>query len=168
MPAGLSKVVKYAVAAGLSGLVSFGWGGPHAVAAGGRALPDTPAAERSAELPDPGDAALTRLSERGHFRVSLRNLGPRPAPINKIHSWVVRVETPDGQPVTDVEIEFEGSMPDHGHGFPTRPRLAPAEDPGSRRIEGVKFNMAGLWRFEFRLRSGAVADRVRFDMQLED
>jgi hypothetical protein len=69
------------------GLVSIGLGA-------GCALPS------SARVPDGLDYGTSRLSERGAFRVSYRSdVGA--VPLNRLHTWTLRVETADGRPISD-------------------------------------------------------------------
>ena len=42
-------------------------------------------------------------------------------------------------------ITVDGGMPQHGHGFPTRPRVTRDLDDGTYLLEGMKFSMTGWW-----------------------
>lgn len=80
----------------------------------------------------------------GSFRVGLKSQRV-PIPANQIHSWVVRVTTLKGEPVTDAHITVAGGMPAHDHGFPTSPKVTRYLGQGDYLIEGMKFHMRGSW-----------------------
>ncbi len=90
-----------------------------------------------------------------------------PVPINKFHGWKVYVETADGKPVTDATIAIDGEMPQHGHGLPTKPRVARNLGGGVYEIEGMKFQMPGWWVVNLTVSSGGVSDRASFNLMLE-
>ncbi len=68
-----------------------------------------------------------------------------PPVINQIHSWILHVETIEGEPVDNARIEVVGGMPDHNHGLPTRPKVTEALGGGDYRLEGMRFHMQGRW-----------------------
>jgi hypothetical protein len=70
--------------------------------------------------------------------------------------------------VEDAEIEFEGGMPAHDHGFPTQPRVTRYLGGGAYLVEGVKFNMTGWWEFSFEIRAGGRSDVARFNVVVAD
>lgn len=91
-----------------------------------------------------------------------------PVPLRRVHSWVVHVETPAGEPVRASRVEFTGSMPEHGHGFPTRPRVTGYIGDGDFLVEGVKFNMAGLWQLLVGIEGDPGGDEVAFAVRMHD
>jgi hypothetical protein len=105
-------------------------------------------------------------SEGGAFRAAFIS-EPTPSPINKLHGWMLYVETADGAPVTDAKITISGDMPEHGHGLPTKPRVARNLGGGVYDVEGMKFQMPGWWVVNFTISSGGVEDRVTFNMMLK-
>jgi cytochrome c peroxidase len=112
------------------------------------------------------DYAREKLSDAGTYRVSIR---PRrqPIPLREFHQWIVHVESPDGVPSMLRSIGVSGGMPEHGHGFPSLPLATESLGGGDYLIEGVEFNMEGLWQIVFRL-DGLDTDRVRFDLDIRD
>ncbi len=118
------------------------------------------------EAPAPADRPQQKPSVDGHFLVTL---APDivPVPMNRIHSWTVTVSTPEGQPVTGARVSFDGGMPDHDHGFPTRPRVHGETDAGRYRIDGIKFSMSGWWRMELGIAAGERIDAVVFDLDVD-
>ena len=95
-------------------------------------------------LPPGFDTDVIKPSERGHYHVSIR---PRvdPIPLNRIHTWLVEIKGPDGAPVSGADVSIYGSMPLHGHGFPTVPHITGETDKGVYTLEGMKFSMTGWW-----------------------
>jgi hypothetical protein len=84
------------------------------------------------------------LTRSGYYRVSFQS-ELRPIVINRIHTWIFHVETPDGEPVDDAEISVTGGMPLHNHGLPTAPRMTTGLGNGNYRMEGMRFHMNGEW-----------------------
>ena len=68
------------------------------------------------------DVSLKRPTEQGRYVVTMQPPATAPA-INQMHAWTVNVATPNGAPVTQARIAVDGGMPQHGHGFPTKPRV---------------------------------------------
>jgi hypothetical protein len=90
-----------------------------------------------------------------------------PPPINQLHTWTVRVTTPDGQPVEGATIGVDGDMPQHGHGLPTRPQVTRYLGDGQYLVEGMKFQMGGWWVADFTITDPASqTDSVRFNFIL--
>lgn len=117
-------------------------------------------------VPEGLDVSHIRMSEEGAFRAAFISEAT-PSPINKVHGWMLYVETADGAPVTDAEITISGDMPEHGHGLPTRPRVTRHLGGGVYAVEGMKFQMPGWWVVKFTISSGGVQDRVSFNLQLK-
>src|SRR5262245_42602944 len=44
-------------------------------------------------------------------------------PVGATHEWLVSVTGADGAPMPGCQVRFDGSMPEHGHGLPTAPRV---------------------------------------------
>jgi hypothetical protein len=101
-----------------------------------------------------------------HFLVSYTP-SVTPPPINQLHTWTVRVTTPDGQPVEGATIAVDGDMPQHGHGLPTRPQVTRYLGDGQYLVEGMKFQMGGWWVADFSVTDTAgQTDTVRFNFIL--
>ena len=116
-------------------------------------------------LPSQIDPSLSKPSNMGHYQVSI---APRSEPvvINTLHSWVLAITTPDGQPVADAVVAVDGGMPRHGHGLPTAPQVTSYLGDGRYLVEGVRFNMAGWWAVKFDI-AAPRADSVHFNISLE-
>jgi len=110
--------------------------------------------------------SLTEASKQGKFRVTVRS-ELDPLPLNKMHSWTVHVDTADGKIVDDAQIMVYGGMPEHKHGFPSKPQVTEALGKGDYRIEGVKFNMPGQWEMWLNIRALGLDDKVIFKFEVQ-
>ena len=108
------------------------------------------------------DLALTRPSVDNKYVVTLQPPA-RPAAINQLHAWQVKLASPTGAPVSNARIQVDGGMPQHGHGLPTRPQVTRELPDGGYLIEGMKFNMTGWWEIKLAIDGPAGADRVTFN-----
>jgi hypothetical protein len=153
------------LAAALTAMPDAAGAGPTAyVPEGAVAVPA--ALARSVLLRSEIDASLSKLSVGGRFEVSLSSR-PAPAPINRMHRWIVSVARPDGRPVDDAKIEISGEALGRNRELPTAPRMTRYLGDGKYLIEGVRFNMAGWWALNLRLESGTHTDRVTFNIELK-
>lgn len=84
------------------------------------------------------------LTRSGEYRISFDS-ELKPIEINRIHTWIFHVETPDGEPVVGATITATGGMPLHNHGLPTDPRMTADLGAGNYRVEGFRFHMNGAW-----------------------
>lgn len=85
-----------------------------------------------------------------------------PVAINEIHSWRIQLSTASGKPVEKAVIHLGGGMPEHGHGFPTRPRVTEI-GAGEYRLEGMKFSMHGRWEIKLGVQAGEEFDVLTFN-----
>jgi hypothetical protein len=108
------------------------------------------------------DLSLKRPTAHGLYVVEVQPLANTIA-INKIHSWEAKVTLATGEPVTGARITVGGGMPQHGHGYPTQPRMTKELGDGRYLIEGMKFSMIGWWELKLDIASSAGADKVTFN-----
>jgi len=87
-------------------------------------------------MPSGLDLSLTQSSMDRKYVVELQPPSPTPA-INQMHSWQVRLASPNGQPITRAHIEVDGGMPQHGHGLPTHPQVTREVADGVYLLEGM-------------------------------
>lgn len=111
------------------------------------------------------DTSTEKLTENGAFKVSFKS-ELDPIAIGSMHSWVLHVETADGQPVEGASILIGGGMPEHGHGLPTAPQVTQDLGDGDYLIEGMKFQMGGWWEVKFNISAGGTTDNVTFNIVL--
>lgn len=108
------------------------------------------------------DLALTRATAEKNFIVTLQP-PEKPAAINQIHSWKIKLTSPAGRPVPDARITVDGGMPQHGHGLPTRPQVTQEAADGTYLLEGMKFSMTGWWEIKLSIQSADAADKITFN-----
>jgi hypothetical protein len=113
------------------------------------------------------DLTLQHPSKQGKFMVRMEPPATGPA-INQMHTWQVRLNAPDGEPVSQATIAFEGGMPQHGHGFPTKPRVTRELSPGVYALEGMKFSMTGWWDMRLAIRAADTTDTATFNVIIDD
>lgn len=65
--------------------------------------------------------------------------------INRMHSWILHIETDTGLGIEGAIIDVEGGMPAHDHGLPTKPRVTEDLGGGNYMLEGMRFHMSGDW-----------------------
>ncbi|MBO6541227.1 MAG: FixH family protein [Rhizobiaceae bacterium] len=139
---------RYAVLAAIVALVVAGW-----LVMAGRHTP-----------PEGADLSRSKASANGIYEVTIE---PEAEPVEQgpLHTWLARVKLPDGTPVVNAQIGVDGGMPAHGHGLPTAPKASHVGD-GVYRIEGMRFNMGGLWELRLSLNGPTGEDEVVFNIQL--
>jgi hypothetical protein len=109
------------------------------------------------------DTSAERLTNNGTFNVSFKS-ELDPITIGSMHSWVLHVETADGQPVERATIFVDGGMPEHGHGLPTAPQVTQDLGNGDYLVEGLKFQMGGWWEVKFNITADGTEDNVTFNV----
>ena len=105
-------------------------------------------------------------SSRGLYRVSFLS-SIEPIEINRIHEWVLHIETVDGEPVEQATLNILGGMPEHDHGLPTSPRVTAELGNGDYRVQGLRFHMAGDWLIEIAIDDGVRTDSVAITLTLK-
>jgi hypothetical protein len=117
--------------------------------------------------PKDRDLALTRPTVDSKYVVTLQPPA-RPAAINQLHAWQVKLVAPTGAPVPNARIKVDGGMPQHGHGLPTRPQVTRELPDGGYLIEGMKFSMTGWWEIKLAIDDPAGADRVTINTAVSE
>ncbi|MCH7822540.1 MAG: FixH family protein [Proteobacteria bacterium] len=112
-----------------------------------------------------GDGDTVWVSDSGLYKVSYTS-SLEPIEINRIHEWLLHIETIDGDDVENAEITIVGGMPAHDHGLPTRPRVTEHQGDGNYRVQGIRFHMSGDWEIEITLKIGDRADNVSIELTL--
>ncbi len=110
-------------------------------------------------LPQVGTTGAVWVSKRGLFTVSYES-ALQPIEINRIHQWVLHIESKSGELVTGANIEVAGGMPAHDHGLPTRPRVIEELEDGNYRLDGMRFHMAGDWELTISIVANGKTDTV--------
>lgn len=105
------------------------------------------------------------VSSRGLYRIAV-NPSLDPIPINRIHRWMLEVETAAGAPAQGAKISVTGGMPEHDHGLPTAPRVTREPSEGRYQLEGVRFHMNGYWEMTITISGPAGRDTVVIPVQV--
>lgn len=87
--------------------------------------------------------------------------------IGPIHNWIINVREFDKGPVFPARITVGGGMSGHGHGLPTQPLVTAYGGNGDYLIEGIRFNMDGMWRLSFIIESHSGRDTVDFEIPVK-
>ena len=109
------------------------------------------------------DFDTSSVRETAHFHVEYSS-AVTPIPINKLHSWELKIVTPQGKPVTGARVTIEGDMPGHGHGLPTAPEVTREIRDGLYLVEGLRFSMPGRWIMKFHIQADGKQDTVAFNL----
>lgn len=110
--------------------------------------------------------ALDRPTAHDKYRVQVHSLAD-PIVINKMHAWEIRLRSASGEPVTGAKIGVDGGMPQHGHGFPTRPAVTRELGDGRYLLEGMKFSMPGWWELKLNIDAADGSDDVTFNTVID-
>jgi hypothetical protein len=102
-----------------------------------------------------------RNTIKGLYRVTV-DACPRTIPTNQATNWTIRVTTRSGAPVRG-RVDVAGGMPEHGHGFLTRPIVNRGQRAGVYHVRLV-FAMDGRWVIEFRITANGKRDLVRYQV----
>ncbi len=86
--------------------------------------------------------------------------------INRIHSWILHVESASGVSVTGARIKVDGGMPAHDHGLPTRPRVTEELGDGDYRLDGLRFHMGGYWEIVVEVTTKSGTETVVIPLEL--
>lgn len=110
-------------------------------------------------------SATTVISQKKNYHVSLYSK-TFPLPLQKIHSWVLHIETTDGRPISNATVYMHGGMPVHRHGFPVKPRVKKKLGNGNYLVSGIKFSMIGEWEIRFSIEEPTIRDRAIFRIKI--
>lgn len=119
-----------------------------------------------AELAAAKPSEWISFSNSGLYRVSIRPEGAG-IRLGALQAWIVCVESSAGARFQPARLAFDGSMPQHGHGFETTPRVTHALSDGCYRVDGVRFHMAGEWAIQVELVGPDGPDIAEFAVALQ-
>ncbi|MCY1210813.1 YtkA-like protein [compost metagenome] len=115
-------------------------------------------------MPPPSGLNLSLDRPTAHDKYHVTIYPPSdPIAINKLHAFEIRLRSPSGAAVSGARISIDGGMPQHGHGFPTRPRVTRELGGGRYLLEGMKFSMPGWWEIKLRIDGASGTDEVTFN-----
>ena len=130
-----------------------------------KALPSAALAGLLALAAAASAADAARTSDGGSFRVSWSS-ALQPIAINRIHEWVLHLETVAGEPLEGASIAISGGMPAHDHGLPTSPRVTEDLGDGDYRVEGMRFHMGGSWEVSVEISAGGLTETAVIPLEL--
>lgn len=106
-----------------------------------------------------------QMSDNKTFKLNLKPQADT-IPIGSYHSWIINVRDGSGQPVPNARIGVAGGMNSHGHGLPSQPIVTKYLQNGNYLIEGMLFNMPGLWSLSFFIQTHTQSDRGSFNVDV--
>lgn len=89
-----------------------------------------------------------------------------PPRINRIHSWILHIETEAGVSVEGAAVTVDGGMPEHDHGLPTNPRVTEELAGGNYKLDGMRFHMSGYWEIIVTVTTDSGVSVVTIPLQL--
>lgn len=132
------------------------------------------ASEQRDEAPAPMVPAAGLQTKAGRYQLQW-SAEPAPLPFNALFSVRTVLFTAAGAPVLDGAVVVDASMPQHGHGMPTRPVAEPGactpstvsgvadtclHSDGVYMTSGMKLHMQGEWVFHFEVSGPAGSDSL--------
>ena len=105
-----------------------------------------------------------RTSASGNYTATIEETAKFPK--RQMLTTTIVVKDKNGQPIDNLAIEFDGGMPEHGHGLPTKPSVSKENGAGQYRVNGLKFSMGGWWELKLRIANGVAKDSVVFNVEL--
>jgi hypothetical protein len=107
----------------------------------------------------------TAPTRGGRYLVTIRPEHGR-LRIGALDPWLVQVTSRTGAPVHPLQIFFDGGMPQHRHGFESKPRVTDDLGGGLIRVDGVRFQMAGAWLIRVDVAAAEGADVALFALEV--
>ncbi|TWT40340.1 hypothetical protein RAS1_40480 [Phycisphaerae bacterium RAS1] len=111
-------------------------------------------------------------SNGGAYRVRYRPR-PQPIPMNAPFALDVEIEPiskdagrAGGAERSDVMLNVDADMPEHGHGMNTKPIIT-RTGPGRFTVGGLLFHMPGYWEVYLDITRDNRTERAQFDVTLE-
>ncbi len=103
---------------------------------------------------------LQAVCPDGKLQISIDSAAPDPV-IQGVNDWVISVRDGAGQPVDGATIDVKPTMPDHGHGSPTRTTVTP-RGGGQYALDGINLSMRGVWLITLDVTAGPVTDTATY------
>ncbi|MBK7874501.1 MAG: hypothetical protein IPJ77_01890 [Planctomycetes bacterium] len=83
-----------------------------------------------------------------------------------VDAWVFDARGAEPVLATDVALDVDAGMPQHGHGMAALARVSRRAD-GGWHAEGLRFHMMGAWELTFDVTRGALTERAQAWVELE-
>lgn len=108
----------------------------------------------------------TTTSKHQYFTLTASTKNHKAIPINQFHQWIISIKDASNQPVYPAKITIGGGMPSHGHGLPTQPQITRYLGQGKYLLEGLQFNMDGMWLITFHIATPTRQDTAQMDVKV--
>jgi hypothetical protein len=112
-----------------------------------------------------GTVTVHVKSKKQYFAAAVTH--PDPLPVERLHTWTVRLFDRRHAPLTHARIKVSGDMPEHRHGLPTAP-VAVNRGRGVYQLQGMMFQMPGSWYVQLAIRAGPRLDTFRIRFTIRD
>ena len=89
-----------------------------------------------------------------------------PAQINRMHTWILHIETEAGVGVEGAIVTVGDGMPEHDHGLRTIPRVTEELGGGDYKLDGLRFHMGGYWEIIVTVTTDSGVSTVTIPLQL--
>ncbi len=109
--------------------------------------------------------ARARVTDGGRYQTSIAP-NVETLKVGEVHGWTVELRGLDGAPINDARFALDGGMPQHGHSYPTKPRVTQNLGGGKYLVEGMKFSMPGWWTLVVKVDGPAGADALTYNIVL--
>jgi hypothetical protein len=115
------------------------------------------------------DTYVAGLEKVGAAGVKVRLMESVPAPPAKgDNAWLLEIVGPGDDPLDDLDLTVVPWMPEHGHGTPKRPVIAPAAGDGRYQVDDVNLWMPGVWEITVTVDAdGGLTDDVLYRFCIE-
>jgi hypothetical protein len=102
----------------------------------------------------------TGATSRARFTLTAANPAP---PRRGMNAWTLKVVDTAGNPIAGASVAVSGIMPDHQHGWSTKPTITNGADGATFTVEKMNLFMGGVWNVTFDVSSaGSVVDTATF------
>lgn len=116
---------------------------------------------------------VTKTSNKGSY-IAVISIPSNSVPLNTIHSWGLEIINTNTGSLENEKIIISVDMPDHNHGMPTTPSLSLKQDSAHSSqsnkkytIDGLKFQMYGLWRIRFEIVNIEQTEEITFFLDIK-
>ncbi len=108
---------------------------------------------------------MVQMSQGGLFHAAIES-DVSPIPLNKAHSWRLKIEAQDGSPVDDADISVVFGIPANKNNTVAKSENVQNMGRGKFIIEGVIFTMPGQWEIWINIVVASRQDKVVFSFNI--
>jgi hypothetical protein len=112
---------------------------------------------------DTGWTVETAATSEGGSFYMMYSADPDPIPFNEPFQLIAMVHNgaDHNMMYSDVTLEVNATMPEHGHGMNTAPTVT-VDDIGMITVDGMLFHMRGWWKMDFTATQGDTTETATF------